>query len=210
MNKKKCSLWTAIICGLLLILPGCDSQPAANITLPELLSHPGCNSSCWQGIEPEITNREQLLQYLEENNIEYTTTPGTPVTNAEYFYWSIGNLPLSSDGEVILVDVAIYVPTNRVADISIGRIDLCVSTVIRDYGLPRSVSLYDSSYVLAYPSQQLMFFADVQLAKVYSFDIRSQQLIEEDFVTRTYPPIPQDGSTIENLISEDCVDQFSR
>jgi hypothetical protein len=209
MTEKKCSLWTAIICGLLLILPGCDSQPAANITLPELLSHLGCNSSCWQGIEPEITSREQILQYLEENNIEYTTIPGTPATDAEYFYWSVGNSPLSSDDEMVLVDVAIYVPTNRVGRVSFGQIDLCVSTVIRDYGLPTSVRSDGSSYTLAYPSQRLLFLADGQLAKVYSFAIRPQLVIEEEYVTSAYPPAPQDGSTIENLISEDCVDQFS-
>jgi hypothetical protein len=208
INNRYRLAWVACAYGLLLSLQGCNSRQAVTTTLPELLSNPECSSSCWDGIEPEVTRGDELTNYLEENNIEYTTISGA---DGEFFDWSVSDSVLSRNGEVIMIDVGLYLPTDTVGYITVGHINLCVSTVVRHFGLPLAVvHRSDSGYWLAYPSNSLVFNADDELQQVSSFSIRSQEVINEDYVARANPPIPQDGSTIENLISEDCADQFSR
>ncbi len=209
MKHNTCLPWMAVICGLLLSLQGCQSQAADTVTLSKLLVHPGCGSACWQGIEPEKTTVDELVQILEENNIEYARNDIGFKT--EEFVWNIEENDLlwpetrkaSYDMHAYLTNYS-EVDEIRVLQVGFAAVNLCVSTVVDSFGTPDEI-VETAVLNLLYYEKDLVFFADKQSGRVKSFQIHSGENLQLN-----YSDLPEINiSDFQEMISHDCVDQFS-
>jgi hypothetical protein len=176
-----------------------------DVTLQGLLSQPGCSASCWDGIEAEITTYDELIDLLDESNVAFTKSV---ILDAETYHWKLSpDHPLSRPEEPAIVAVAASPSEGIVGFVHVGNINLCVSTVIREYGIPDTlVESSPTTYVLQYPDSHLIFTADNDLRRVYNFYIRSPEVIKTSF--GIYPLI-EDQAEIESLVAGDCTDAFT-
>lgn len=209
MKHNTCLPWMVVICGLLLSLQGCRSQPADIVTLSELLMPPGCESACWQGIEPEKTTVDELVQTLEENNIEYARNDIGFKT--EEFVWNIEENDLlwpetrkaSYDMHAYVTDYP-EVDEIKVLQVGFAAVSLCVSTIVDVFGVPDEIE-ESADLSLLYYEKGLVFYSDKQLDRVKSFQMRSGENLRLSFTN----PSEIDASDFQEMISQDCVDQFS-
>ena len=106
----------------------------------DVLVQAGCELPCWEGIQPTISNREDVEQTLENLDVNFEQTM-TAVEN-DTFRW-VSNIPeLSGNGDV---NVSVTFDANDVVwRIAFVPTDICPQTVIDWFGIPPIVLRYEN------------------------------------------------------------------
>lgn len=193
-----------------------DRKPADSeqrIIVQNILSRTFTNSGngnpSWLDIQTGVTTSESVRQILEAHNIKYEITG---VTNSLYdlFFLSESSLQLwigmepEAAGGLIKVDT----DTNRVHNMSFG-IDICVSTVIKTFGIPmarvdRPAADRSTVIYLQYPDLGLTFKTAEYDDRVNTIFLHTLAYMREEWQSADY----RDWSEYADMFAGDCTDNI--
>jgi len=108
-------------------------SPAALPSLREVFNAPTCAVSCWQGIEPNVTTRDSMITFLNQQRIQYSQRA---VIEGVTFYGIYYNQPspyLQYDDGISVIQA--YVSDGIVRGLDIP-ISVTLQQVIAEYGAP--------------------------------------------------------------------------
>jgi hypothetical protein len=143
---------SAAIAGVLLLASG--RNPTNDLVT--LLSAPICATACWEGIQPLVTHRRVVRDYLDQQGIEFDVAMSA--VDRDTYIWTVGDsFPLADTQATMLVSVEFGLGDGIVWRIALHNINVCASTVIGAYGIPAIGSEDTFNIRLGYPDKGLMF-----------------------------------------------------
>jgi hypothetical protein len=164
----------------------------------QLLSSETCTRACWEDIEPGVTTQSTVREMLSDKGIEYSvSTSGGVFDDGGIYTWPLESTSSEEDVSVFFTDgvvVQIILPMN-----------MCLSRVINDIGIPDEATTANGIVSLVYFDKGLSFGGDFNTLKtsiVFLFD----KTIRENFKLGT---LKQDWDQIAELISSPCADELS-
>jgi hypothetical protein len=151
----------AAIVGVLLLAPG--RNPSNDLVT--LLSAPTCVTACWQGIQPLVTHRRMVRDYLDQQGIEFDVAMSA--ADRDSFIWAMeDDFPLAGMQEEMLVSVEFLLGDGTVWRIALHNVNLCASSVIAAYGVPPLADKNSFSIRFGYPDLGLLFGIQEDSARV--------------------------------------------
>jgi hypothetical protein len=144
----------------------------SQLTLRDALLDENCASSCFMGIQPEITSESELEIILDDAGIQYIAS--TLGLEGNYFTYQFNpNSPVPS----IVNDAksaAVLTANNRVTMILLSLHNTSVADILEEFDVPEIVN-QDGSCNLVYPSLGLTFsISREEPYEVIRVDIRSE------------------------------------
>ena len=176
-----------------------NSDVVSGNVLRETFNSPECSNPCWLGIEVGVSDREFVVDVLEQNNINY-------VANGDYTYnlYLEGNpSPLWRDMSEPLGDIHVF---DDVAFPLSFSLNLCPRTIVETYGIPE-VADNETSLELIYPDYGMSFWLDIETGRV-----RSVILYTLDYIDKNIPfSERQSWENFSDILFDDyCTDALSQ
>lgn len=208
MNKngrKLISILIVLFLGVGIVLVGVFIIGRVNQpnTLRGVFQNEDCMTSCWQGIEPSVTEKETVERLLDDTGIDYETT--MTIVENDTFVWDLDDsslLVFDEDGSVAVEFDAM----GMVQRISLTPIGICVSSVVDAFGTPTIVNQHENFIELFYPEDGLSFFVNTQVSP----RIRLMFLTSQEFVERfSEGGLAITWEEVESSLLTDCDDNFS-
>ncbi len=163
---------TAAIYGVLLLAPG--RNPTNDLTT--LLSFPTCVTACWEGIQPLVTHRRVVRDYLDQQGIDFDVA--VSAVDRDSFIWAMeDDFPLAGMQEAMLISVEFIQGDGTVWRIALHNVNLCASSVIAAYGIPPIADKNSFSIRFGYPDLGLLFGILEDSARVTRLSIIGRGLI---------------------------------
>lgn len=163
---------TAAIFSVLLLAPG--HSPAYD--LANLLSPPTCATSCWEGVQPLVTHRREVRDYLDQQRIEFDVAMSA--VDRDSFIWAVeDDFPLAGMQQDMLVSVEFLLGDGRVWRITLHNANLCAASVIAAYGVPPIADKNAPGIRFGYPDPGLLFGIEEDSARVTRLSIIGRGLI---------------------------------
>jgi hypothetical protein len=129
-----------------------DSQIEYN--LRNLLSAPNCSSSCWLGIQPNITTEAEVEAILSVQGIDYERQPLGRDGTRVFFYAILGGYHHLLVPENTLV---VYTNSNNVTSINMSLQAVEINEIISEYGNPDQILEDGTSVRMIYQDESLVF-----------------------------------------------------
>jgi hypothetical protein len=135
-------------------------------TLRNLLSYPGCERTCFMGIEPGKTTLQEVKDFFAVHHVVYKVSRGigeTDDNNARFDWYLDTTLPFPSLPDPY--PSSITFENGIVSSVQLAR-DVPLTTVISTYGSPQRLFGITTSqdYDLAYPQIGLSFYVSADFA----------------------------------------------
>ncbi len=166
---------------------------------------PGCDQTCWLGIEPELTDRATVLNILQSNGVAYAEAGVIhilSVPEGSFLARMVTGIP-SVEGHIIYGDINVGRGISDVVHSLDFYVDLCVSTVVAVYGPPKVWFVREGvPTTIAYPDEHL-FFA------INPTTLRIEQIVLQS--AGAMPPETElkDWEAYATLFSAPCVDALT-
>ena len=205
--KTALSYRLALTLTVTILASGCLSANDATNNLHSLLGDADCARTCWEGIEPGVTSQEEALLILDTLPGDYSDVfPDFPSRSpADAIYeWT----PPEGTIDAPIHSVEVIVQDGTVYQIGV-LVEICVSTIISEYGEPPIVHIYDYNpwYILTYPQDKLVFTVNGESENTLQYlSVAANDHIEAALNTDY---MRQDWEEIKEVFSGDCSDSFS-
>lgn len=108
-----------------------------------------CRNSCWNGIEPNISDESDVNRILSDLKIDFERIDDFPGGDLTVYEWGVS----TSRGEAF---ASITVENDLVTQVGIP-IEECIASIISIYGVPSEIYEKDRYYFLLYDKQKIIF-----------------------------------------------------
>jgi hypothetical protein len=172
--------------------------------LRDLLYTEGCITTCWQTIQPALTNRTAVRDLLDTNGIEFVFARSSG-DQADSFVWQLPNSsPLAYPSEVASVVVE-FDTEDVVWRVAVVTLDVCFSRVIDAFGIPPFANGDEHLLRLGYPDEGLVFGVNLDTDRVTGIFITTDAWVRyfSQLATRA------NWEALKDDLSSPCVDRFS-
>lgn len=183
-----------------ILLSSCMGSQNTQSGVKRALSGKGCTNPCWETIQPGKTTQVELVSVLNNLGIDYENTPNSPPRNS--FYTFDATSPLDSGG-----GFSVQVLNNVVDRITMPA-NICISTLVEEYGRPPRIYKDQSGTAdwLVYDQEGLTFQVDSSDSTRVSFVVlfaESSAESEREFSK------PLAWESVQEQYSGECEDIFS-
>lgn len=168
--------------------------------LSEIIRGDTCLQGCWQTIEPTVSTVHDVDRLLDTIGVSpyvlQRLEDGSPMT----YSWEYSEVALLPDSSQRLRHVLVSFSENGEVIRVIVPVDLCIATMIEEFGLPRQI-IKDSvsEFELLYPEEG--FFATTKGSRI------------EDLVKASLDEFPKGESIppeqLIEMLDPSCTDAFS-
>ncbi|MCA9907110.1 MAG: hypothetical protein KC519_00570 [Anaerolineae bacterium] len=168
--------------------------------------HTVCLTPCWQGIQPAISDREEVERILHDLSINFEET--MTIVEDDTYRWTSDIPELASGAYRENVNVSVSFDENDLVwQIAFVPTDICSQRIIDWFGIPPIVLRYenDEHIDLAYPKEGLIFLINLHNSERIGAIFIRTQLSTQSWIDQYRDDERSSWEEVETVLTQNCL-----